>query len=355
MSLEFSPDRIQAGRSTSPISQCLISFGSNLGDRRNLIADAASRIAESDIVCRDGASTFRASRLFETPPIGGPGGQDPFLNAVASFETSAPASEVLSRLQAIEDELGRLRRRRWDARTIDLDVVLHGQLVGGSSALTVPHPRYTARQFVLRPACDVAADYRDPRFGWSLRRLADHLSAAVPSLVLVGADISTRVAVCQRLAELHGLNARGIDSAGSAENVGLNIGLPADEPSQEENLDQPWVTPLLPNLPDLSGCEESEFAAVSSRSAVPRLIVRIQRSAKSTTGIPSHEKAPVRTPAHWAGSRWPAPHQIWPAGWRWPEYRLEFDDVDWAVGELASAIESMQCPVAAVTQDGQWW
>jgi 2-amino-4-hydroxy-6-hydroxymethyldihydropteridine diphosphokinase len=46
---------------------------------------------------------------------------------------------------------------------------------------------------------------------------------------------------------------------------------------------------------------------------------------------------------------------MWPGGWQWPEYRLEVDDLDWAVSEVASALESMRCPVHPVTADGQWW
>ena len=144
-------------------AQCLISFGSNLGDRDRLIAEAAQQIAASGVTAE-----LRTSRLFETPPIGGPHGQEPFLNAVAAFDTRASAREILQLLQRVEQQLGRQRRRRWDARSIDLDVVLHGELVGGGTGLIVPHPRYTAREFVLEPACDVAAHYRDPRFGWTL-------------------------------------------------------------------------------------------------------------------------------------------------------------------------------------------
>ncbi len=181
-------------------AQCLISFGSNLGNRDALIAEAARVVAGSPVV-----EDMQASRLFETPPIGGPGGQEPFLNAVAAFETTASAREILEMLQQIENHLGRQRRQRWDARSIDLDVVLHGELVGGGTGLIVPHPRYTARQFVLQPACDVAPHYRDPRFGWTLQRLAQHLSDGVPSLALVGGDVTTRNELCRRLGDEYGI------------------------------------------------------------------------------------------------------------------------------------------------------
>lgn len=319
-------------------AQCLVSFGSNLGTRESLIANAAALIAESNQIHR-----FRTSRLFETPPIGGPGGQEPFLNAVAAFDTEWSASQILSLLQSVESRLGRERRRRWDARSIDLDVVLHGELVGGTSALIVPHPRYTARQFVLEPACDVAADYRDPRFGWTLRRLANHLREDVPSLALEGGDREIRQEICERLRREHGVQTladrpapESLPLVGNAPAFrGSDYGERSRVPEQVVvRGDGPWVSAFVPPLPPLSAAVRRS-AGSSGATAVPRLIARIQRTT--------------------AQSRWPAPHQMWPAGWRWPEYRLEIDDLDWAVRELVSALDSMRCPVTPVTDDGRWW
>ena len=334
------------------ISQCLVSFGSNLGQRESLIADAARRLARFP-----GLGPLRTSRLFQTPPIGGPGGQEPFLNAVAAFDTTLTAGQVLQALQRTEEELGRRRLARWGARSIDLDVVLHGSLMGGHASLTVPHPRYTARLFVLRPACDVAADFRDPRFGWTLRRLAEHLQAAPPSLALVGDRCETRQEICDRVAQRHGLRVRQSGaslSAIPAESIGCRgfsgpgVGWPEPveddlrvagaasaprtsartEPMAESAAAEPWVAPSPPPLP----------AADSPQTRlpeVPRLLARLQRKSGVT--------------------RWPAPHQMWPSGWRWPEYRLEIDSLDWAVDEVASAIESMRCPADPVTASGDWW
>ena len=315
-------------------AQCIVSFGSNLGNRDQLVASAARMIADSSLV----NSTLRTSRLFETPAIGGPRGQEPFLNAIGEFETKASAREILALLQQTEHDLGRQRRRRWDARSIDLDVVLHGELVGGSSGLIVPHPRYTARQFVLQPACDVAAHFRDPRFGWSLRRLADHVSAGLPSLALVGGELQTRQEICQRLAGEHGIQTFAanpaspsisvVANAPAARPTGQNGGSPAEHGAVIEATDRAWVAAYLPPLPPLDGDQ-------TDLPSVPRLIARLQRTTAQT--------------------RWPAPHQMWPSGWRWPEYRLEIDDLDWAVNEVASALDSMRCPVHAVTDDGNWW
>lgn len=314
-------------------SQCLISFGSNLGDRHALIADAARAVAASEMV-----HELQVSRLFETPPIGGPSGQEPFLNAVAAFETFASARQVLDLLQRVETELGRQRRQRWDARAIDLDVVLHGELVGGGTGLIVPHPRYTARQFVLQPACDVAAHYRDPRFGWTLKRLTEHISQGVPSLALVGGDESIREDLCRRLEAKFKIQTFAAKPIPAPMQVLGNAPLPPDDSvaNQRESGagkidgvgDAPWVSAFLPMLPPLDGEQ-------TGRANVPRLVVRMQSAT--------------------AENRWPAPHQMWPAGWRWPEYRLEIDDLEWAVSEIASAISSMRCPVEPVTEDGRWW
>jgi 2-amino-4-hydroxy-6-hydroxymethyldihydropteridine diphosphokinase len=322
-------------------SQCLVSFGSNLGTRESLIARAAAQIAESSLI--DG---FQASRLFETPAIGGPGGQEPFLNAVAAFETPASAREILLLLQEIETRLGRQRRRRWDARSIDLDVVLHGELVGGGTGLIVPHPRYTARQFVLQPACDVAPHFRDPRFGWTMEQLAAHVSAGVPSLALVGGDREIRQSLCQRLESEHNILtiaarplAPRVSVVGNAPAV-VGGGYRAGGIEAQEVVvsgDRPWVSAFVPHLPGLQSTAASSALVdgVTSMPNVPRLVARIQRMTAET--------------------RWPAPHQMWPAGWQWPEYRLEVDDLDWAVREAASALDSMRCPVRPVTVDGLWW
>jgi 2-amino-4-hydroxy-6-hydroxymethyldihydropteridine diphosphokinase len=312
----------------------LISFGSNLGDRDRLIAQAASLIAASSYV-----DALRTSRLFETPPIGGPHGQEPFLNAVAAFETRASARQILELLQHVEQQLGRQRRRRWDARLIDLDVVLHGELVGGGTGLIVPHPRYTARQFVLQPACDVAPDYRDPRFGWSLKKLANHLQHGVPSLALVGGSEVTRNELCQRLREQYGsLTFADMPAVEPMSIVGRAPLVSAPRPrassevcdlfEQTHHCDRGWVSAFVPPLPDADNADTND-------NHLPRLIARIQ----STT----------------AATRWPAPHQMWPSGWQWPEYRLEIDNMAWAVSEVASALDSMRCPVRPITSDGNWW
>ena len=96
-------------------------------------------------------------------PIGGPAGQEPFLNAAALLETSLPPAELLARLQRIELHLGRTRETRWAARTLDLDLLLYDNLVLNTPYLTLPHPRMAFRRFVLEPAAEVAPEMAHPR------------------------------------------------------------------------------------------------------------------------------------------------------------------------------------------------
>lgn len=362
-------------------SQCLISFGSNLGSRDCLIAEAARIISEIDLV-----ESLATSRLFETPPIGGPSGQEPFLNAVAAFETNGTAREILEMLQEVEQRLGRQRKRRWDARSIDLDVVLHGELVGGGTGLIVPHPRYTARQFVLQPACDVASHYRDPRFGWTIAELTAHLGSAPPSIALTGGSESLRLEMCQQLTELHGITtfktpqefenfrsperqsitAKNAETDQTSETTASRTAAATNRHTLQGNPqnristdtrqhpnnpqgteqtdrkllgDMPWVSSFVPNIQHARGLDSGAQSVSSPRPdadpSIPRLIGRIQVSTSD--------------------SPWPAPHQMWPSGWSWPEYRLEINDRNWAVSELFSALDSMRCPVRPITDDGNWW
>lgn len=326
-----------------------------MGDRDAVVAKAARLIDQSGVVARGrhcstqptpapgfAAEGLRTSRLFQTPPIGGPGGQSPFLNAVAAFATEASAAEVLDVLQQAELELGRQRKDRWGARSIDLDVVLHGRLLGATAAgrrgliggrgpagsahaLVVPHPRYTARKFVVVPACDVAADFCDPRFGWTMRQLADHLDQSPPSMALTGGDEGLRQTICQRLAEEHAIQI-----------VDANALVEKDSGTIENwNASEPWISPTVPRCLQETSSDTPVSSDPAHQARLPRLIARIDRITEAT--------------------RWPAPHRMWPAGWRWPEYRLEVDDLTWAIGEIASGLDSMRCEATPVTDDGNWW
>lgn len=266
----------------------------------------------------------------------------PFLNAVAVVETSRTASEMLELLQSIEQNLGRERRVRWDARSIDLDLVLYGTWIGQELRLTLPHPRLAARAFVLVPACDVAENWFDPRCGWTVRQLASHLQRAVPSLAVSGGDRELRVELCRRL-QAHGISTIAEPQPVSA--IGVRGQAPVwsvahAQPSAEAQspagelfcppIDRPWVAAFVPDLP--RGYEYD-------RPTAPRVIACL-------------ETADVHEP-------WPSPHQLWPNRglnpWSgWPEYWIRGSDLSWIEGELLAALESMRCELRPITSDGRW-
>jgi 2-amino-4-hydroxy-6-hydroxymethyldihydropteridine diphosphokinase len=151
------------------IAAC-ISFGSNLGDRHATLAGAyAAFCAKPNI------EPLATSRLYETAPVGGPGGQGRFLNTALKIATCLAPHDLLAHCMAVEQQFRRERKIRWDARTLDLDVLLYGGLVIDTPDLEVPHPRMHQRRFVLVPLADVAADMTHPILGESIANLLARL------------------------------------------------------------------------------------------------------------------------------------------------------------------------------------
>lgn len=134
-----------------------IGLGSNLQDPANQLRDALQSLAETPGVSRVTVSPFYRSVAI------GPGEQPDYVNAVAAIETTLSPLDLLDVLQGIEQAQGRVRGSiRWTARTLDLDLLLYGDQVIHHERLTVPHPRMTERNFVLRPLLDLAPDLRLP-------------------------------------------------------------------------------------------------------------------------------------------------------------------------------------------------
>lgn len=149
-----------------------IALGSNLGDRGGHLRRARAALAQTP-----GVSLAAASRVYETEPVGPPG-QGPYLNAVLALETGLSPQALLARLLAIEIAQGRRRSQeveRWSARTLDLDLLLYGDLCLAEEGLEIPHPRLHERAFVLEPLCELAADRLHPRLGAPLERLRSQL------------------------------------------------------------------------------------------------------------------------------------------------------------------------------------
>nr|WP_034689821.1 2-amino-4-hydroxy-6-hydroxymethyldihydropteridine diphosphokinase [Acidovorax sp. MR-S7] len=126
-----------------------IGLGANLGDAR-----AALRVAVRALAALPGTRVLRVSSLYRSAPVDA-GGPD-YLNAVAELDTPLAPLALLHALQSIEQAAGRERPYRNAPRTLDLDLLLHGDERLDSPELTVPHPRMGERAFVLLPLAELA-------------------------------------------------------------------------------------------------------------------------------------------------------------------------------------------------------
>ena len=143
------------------MTRAFVGLGSNLDDREATILRALARLQEEPEV-----RVVRVSSLRETDPVGY-GDQPQFLNGVVELETELSARDLLSRLLAIERDLGRTRGDGppLGPRTIDLDLLLYGEEVIAQAGLQVPHPRMHERRFVLEPLAEVASEVVIPGHG----------------------------------------------------------------------------------------------------------------------------------------------------------------------------------------------
>jgi len=123
-------------------------------------------------------SDLRASSVIETEAEGVSAPQPPYLNAVVTGSTSLEASALMDALLELERERGRVRTSPRAPRTLDLDLILYGESVIDERALTVPHPRFRERRFVLEPLAELAAAWRDPVTGRTVGELLADMAGA---------------------------------------------------------------------------------------------------------------------------------------------------------------------------------
>jgi 2-amino-4-hydroxy-6-hydroxymethyldihydropteridine diphosphokinase len=138
--------------------RAFVGVGANLGD-----AVATVRAALHTLGRLPDTQRVACSSLYRSAPVEAAGPD--FINAVAELRTALPALALLRELQAIEHDFGRVRSVRNAPRTLDLDLLLHGEQVMQSDTLTLPHPRLHQRAFVLLPLAELAPALTLPGLG----------------------------------------------------------------------------------------------------------------------------------------------------------------------------------------------
>ncbi|MCC6776714.1 MAG: 2-amino-4-hydroxy-6-hydroxymethyldihydropteridine diphosphokinase [Hyphomicrobiales bacterium] len=136
------------------MAQALIALGGNIGDVRTTLERAVA------LLCDGVAVELRArSTDYRTPPWG-VADQPPFVNTCIAVETDLSPSALLTRAQAVETQLGRNRAReqRWGPRPLDIDIIAYDDVVSNDPALTLPHPRWQERGFVVVPLAEIAPE-----------------------------------------------------------------------------------------------------------------------------------------------------------------------------------------------------
>ncbi|WP_457964950.1 2-amino-4-hydroxy-6-hydroxymethyldihydropteridine diphosphokinase [Arthrobacter sp. D1-29] len=127
-------------------SKAVLALGSNLGERNDTLSEAVA-----DLVDPPEVRLLDVSPVVQTKAVGGPAGQPDFLNMVITVETSLSPLQLLEHCQAVENKHHRVREVRWGPRTLDVDIIVYGDLISGDPVLTLPHPRAATRAFVLYP------------------------------------------------------------------------------------------------------------------------------------------------------------------------------------------------------------
>ncbi|MFK7785703.1 MAG: 2-amino-4-hydroxy-6-hydroxymethyldihydropteridine diphosphokinase [Crocinitomicaceae bacterium] len=150
----------------SAASIAYLSLGSNLGNRYqhllNALAELSNKVGTVKLI----------SETYENPPSGFQAEQD-FLNLCAEVYTQLEPRELLNTLQQIERELGRKKRASegYSSRPIDIDIILYGDLILSENDLTIPHPRFKERMFVLKPLNDIVPKKIDPESNKTIEEL----------------------------------------------------------------------------------------------------------------------------------------------------------------------------------------
>jgi 2-amino-4-hydroxy-6-hydroxymethyldihydropteridine diphosphokinase len=273
----------------------LISLGANLGSVLETMR-SAGRLLEEEFA--DGHLTF--SHLYRTPPIGGPTGQSDFLNAVVALDSQKSCWEIWDSIKRVESELGRQRQHRWEARRIDIDLLLNHSEKVWTPHLKVPHPRMCMRSFVLIPASEIASELIDPVTGWTISQLRNHLLVQPPLDLLVVCNTGS---LKSRIEEALHVTSTTRSFQAAVEHC--------PEPNHLSHLSKMTGAKLLimcVETPDPETIQWEDFSAPWAQAM----------GLTTTHGLPSMIG---------------------------PRYLLPGNDLSWAIHEFSAAAHAMTCPI----------
>lgn len=304
----------------------LISLGANLGNVRETM-----KLAQQMLQDEFGDGELRFSRLYRTPPVGGPSGQGDFLNGIAALDSSLDVWQIWESVKRVETGLGRHRMHRWEARRIDVDVLLHDESRIWTPHFKVPHPRMCMRSFMLFPALEVAANWVEPVSGWTIQQLANNLLANGPIAVLVP-DNKLKDALESRITK-------------------------PEIADQLLWIEVPSPSDLVNELQRRSQLSEQLLAAKLTIVAVnnqdPETVqwedwsrTWAETLGMSETGLtlrPKHSKGDPLSQSE-SNQHGFIQERLLPKTIG-PRYLLPANDVDWAAHEIASAFEAMHCSI----------
>lgn len=148
------------------MSKCTLHLGSNLNDRLENINQAYISIK------KEIGQILKISKIYETAPWGNEH-QNHFLNSAVLIDTNLNPYQILEKIIEIENSMGRTREVKWGSRIIDIDIIFYDSLILQSALLTIPHPNYTERNFVLKPLSDLSPQLVDPRSKKSILQVAE--------------------------------------------------------------------------------------------------------------------------------------------------------------------------------------
>lgn len=288
----------------------LISLGANLGSVHESMQSARRMLIDCF-----GKQNLAFSHLYKTPPVGGPDGQGDFLNAVVRIDSNQNCWEIWETIKHIETHLGRQRQLRWEARRIDIDLLLHENERVWTPHLKVPHPRMCMRTFVIKPAMEVAADWIEPVTGWTIERLNDHMDTSAYAdqpIVVLGTDPELLKNIADRV------HAEAIEAS-------MNVAWTAVPPPSRNK-------PALEVVPAELNHSRLTIAAVATPD--PTTVLWEDYSQPWVRLLNMHSSADASRDSH--------PLIEADIG---PRYLLPANDIQWAAHEILAAQSALSCPL----------